>query len=467
MVVGDKLNPVEFPGTILLDLNKLMGPGYYAEAVRTSSYSLSEDLLSQLVQDENLFLANSDRLAFFRITVRLRRTIYYNMVLYWYTVLKNHPVDAVVFATTPHLGWDNVLYAVARNFGIRTVIFERSNLDNYIFTVDDYFSIEKIPEDYLSGKSVEEIRAMINPEFQKLLNQESYFIKHARKIVQRKKASLFWATVAGFFHPEGYRKKTGYSTFALNGPISKNELFIIEQIRKLRSAYLRRFYTKLARKMDLKQDYVFFGLQFQPERTSIPLGGIFEDQVLTLQILSKAIPPGWKIFVKEHPRQLKRPNMTTWHYRDRDFYKRLIAIPKVVLIDVEQDTKELIRHAKVVATVTGTVGWESLLERKNSLIFGYPWYGACRNCYHVNSIESCRKAIQVIAAKTAQETESDFLKFISYYGRFKFINAVMNIHELRLSGGDPEKFIDNLTNALVSKLREGSLAVKNKAAFIG
>ena len=52
----------------------------------------------------------------------------------------------------------------------------------------------------------------------------------------------------------------------------------------------------------------------------------------------------------------------------------MIKSPRVKLMPLELDTYSLMRNAKAVATVTGTVGWEALMHRIPVIIFGMIWY---------------------------------------------------------------------------------------------
>ena len=56
-------------------------------------------------------------------------------------------------------------------------------------------------------------------------------------------------------------------------------------------------------KPKLDENFLLFALHFQPERSTMPEGGIFNDQILALKLLSQNIPDNFIIYVKEHPRQ--------------------------------------------------------------------------------------------------------------------------------------------------------------------
>ncbi len=80
--------------------------------------------------------------------------------------------------------------------------------------------------------------------------------------------------------------------------------------------------------VNFNQKYIFFPLHYQPEKNTSPLGGVFENQLLAVKILSEAVPENWIIYVKEHPRQFSYV-MRQRHYRDIDYYEKLLGIPKV------------------------------------------------------------------------------------------------------------------------------------------
>ena len=66
---------------------------------------------------------------------------------------------------------------------------------------------------------------------------------------------------------------------------------------------------------------------------------------------------GWRILVKENPQQIG-------YQRGKWFYERLAGIPQVELVPRKLDTYELLRRCRFAATITGTIGWESITRRQ-------------------------------------------------------------------------------------------------------
>jgi hypothetical protein len=129
-------------------------------------------------------------------------------------------------------------------------------------------------------------------------------------------------------------------------------------------SFRKRYYTA---KADLGRSFVYVPLHLQPELTIDVLGGDYGDQARAIEELSVAVPSDWLIYVKENPKQ-------TAVAREEPFFRRLEALPNVRLIRQETDTYDLIRHARCVATWSGTAGWEALLMGKPAIVFGYAWY---------------------------------------------------------------------------------------------
>jgi hypothetical protein len=142
-----------------------------------------------------------------------------------------------------------------------------------------------------------------------------------------------------------------------------NALWVHRNVRR----YQRQLQVTIDPGLDFSQPYVYFPLHLQPEMTTATLGDEYNDQLLAIERLSKAIPSHWHIYVKENPIQ-------TEVMRGDWFFDRLKSLPCVKIVPTQTNTHQLIQHSQFVATITGTAGWEAITGGKNVLVFGRPWY---------------------------------------------------------------------------------------------
>jgi hypothetical protein len=155
-------------------------------------------------------------------------------------------------------------------------------------------------------------------------------------------------------------------------------------------------YARLARPVDLDRPFVYVALHYMPEKSTSPEGSVFAEQFLMIHLLSWCLPPGWQVYVKEHPFQFDRRG-SGFQTRRTQFYDDLAELPNVQLVEVKRISFDLIDRAQAVATVTGTSGWESVIRGKPVLIFGHAWYKGCEGVFYVPTVQSCTEALCRIA----------------------------------------------------------------------
>lgn len=124
-----------------------------------------------------------------------------------------------------------------------------------------------------------------------------------------------------------------------------------------------------------------------PEASTLISAPYYANQTAVIEALSKSVPLSSTILVKEHPIMIgKRP---------RGFYKKLSRMPNVVLINHTESSYQLIQNASLVATITGTVGWEAMVLQKPLLLLGETPYMQINEGYvFCQNYAELHKAIQ-------------------------------------------------------------------------
>jgi capsular polysaccharide biosynthesis protein len=163
-----------------------------------------------------------------------------------------------------------------------------------------------------------------------------------------------------------YRRELGVLS---NGSVLGTPLRALSVYMKNR---LYRSYRRLAVNHLPDSPFVIFFMHYQPERSSLPEGLFHVQQWTALRMLSMALPGGWSLLVREHP--------TTWlqpldiSVRTIDLYDQVAQLPNTKVCSMDLDTFEIIDRCEVVATLTGSVGFQAILRNRPVIAFGLPAY---------------------------------------------------------------------------------------------
>jgi hypothetical protein len=384
---------------------------------------LDQDLLEELAVCELYAIKMMDRMdALGSFTYQERVRHYRHLVAYWLAVLDKIQPDLVFFVDIPHMVYDYILYELCELRGIATMMFEASNVYGLSFLRDSIAGETVLATEYkriLEGgidvtltKEVDEFLMSLKGGYQdvplyiRYVSQDDLHEKNTLKRVFRKLLDFQ-------SYPEYISKQLGILTYRLQRPPSylkeagkKPEdsaitnlgfrWFRFKAYRKMKA--LDKYYHQLTvPAVDLKAPYIFIALSYQPEATTSPKGDFFVNLELMVDLLSKAVPDGWLLYVKEHPSQFER----TWAHRAQSaresyYYDDMARLENVRLIPTSYSSYDLLDNAIAVATVTGSVGWQAVNRSKPTLVFGNPWYLGCEGVFSIRDLEGCLGALERI-----------------------------------------------------------------------
>jgi hypothetical protein len=307
---------------------------------------------------------------------------YYN----FFSIIREKKLDLIIFFSVPHCGVDFILYEISKLINIKIIIMYQTIFPN------KYFTIKRVED---LGENLKDLKVIKNEftddEIQNFLN---HYVKknnndlkiHQKKINQvRLNKNFFRELVLKLLIKIGliYRE----NELVLNKKYFKN-------IKKLEVSLSE------INKIKKNKKVIFFPLHMQPELTTSILGGVYEDQLVALERLNVFIKKEWIVVVKDHPFQ-------TSYQRNDFFFKRFNNLKNFYFLNTETDTKSIFKIADLVATITGTPGFEALLESKKSIVFGNAWYKNFHGVLHVTK-------------NTSNEEIDSFVNM--KYERSKFIN---------------------------------------------
>lgn len=204
--------------------------------------------------------------------------------------------------------------------------------------------------------------------------------------------------------------------------------------QKRTQAYLQTLFCK----PDFKEKYICYLLHFEPEAT-IQNSTVLESQLVVIKMISDTLPNGWFIYVKEHPAQFDMNNDVGYYqmwdaqfFKTKMFYKKLASIPHVKIVPTETSSGELVDGAQAVASITGTVLFESVQKKKPVLVFSeLTPVTFMEDAFFIQSFDDCKRAMEKIAAGFRPEyRDADaMVQRYTFQGEYVADNIVALLHQ--------------------------------------
>lgn len=184
--------------------------------------------------------------------------------------------------------------------------------------------------------------------------------------------------------------------------------------------------------------YVYMPLHCQPEASVDVLGGFYSDQLWLVRAVSRALPAGIILAVKEHPHGVG--------CRPAKFFRELRRLPNVVCVSPYADGRQLTANASAVVSVSGTACYEAALAGVGSVVFTDVFFGqlpAVVRCSSPEDIGRCISEAQTAQydKHTVQSFMADILSctFSGYVGTPDVCNGVMKEENARAAA---QAFVD-------------------------
>ncbi len=202
---------------------------------------------------------------------------------------------------------------------------------------------------------------------------------------------------------------------------------------------------KIFDEANISQDvYFLYPIHMQPEASTLVLAKYYVDQLATIVNISKTLPLGVYLYVKEHKSALGE--------RFLSFYNQLKKYPNIKLIPHDENTFNLIKHSKGVITLSSTVGWEALFYKKPVLVLGDVFYNGTGLTKKILSFDELSKEVNLVIKKENQYLETDHELRLAYFYNcllkksyaFEFNVYKMNIKKRLLS----DKNVSNFANTI-------------------
>jgi len=371
-----------------------------------------------------------------------RRRMYLAHLRYWNHVLAKQEISLFLLSHVPHQCYDNVLYALCKKRGIPVLFLHPGPMPDQLF-------LERDIEDPLPGlrgrweavhREHPDGRVPLSPE------AERYY---ERQTNRGEDPNPWYVGSAGRYATLGGRLRT-LSAEAVKLAFRKPAAFLRSLGspdvwgRNVRKQQIIRFFERHAESPDLSRKFIYVPLHLQPECSTCPMGGVYSDQLLMVQLLAASVPPGVLLYIKEHPFQDER-------CRSVAFYRSLLAIPQVRFVPKTLSTFRLTEACIAIATVTGTAAFEGIFRGKPAFLFGHAFHQEAPGVFPVRTAEDCQNAMRAIVGGAGPELPQvrcflkalDELTIRGYVGKGYDTASTLS----------REENIENVGNALSVELR--------------
>lgn len=135
---------------------------------------------------------------------------------------------------------------------------------------------------------------------------------------------------------------------------------------KLYTLIKKRIAKKYYSEINTKKNYVFFPLHLHYDSCVLIDAIKFYDQLKWVKLISKALPEGYCLYIKEHPVETGTMPIK--------WIKNMYNLPKVKILKPSINAHDLIKNAKAVAVISSSVGWETIIYDKPLVVLGDPFF---------------------------------------------------------------------------------------------
>lgn len=164
--------------------------------------------------------------------------------------------------------------------------------------------------------------------------------------------------------------------------------------------------------------FVYYPLHYEPESIFIT-APFYTDQLAIIVNIARALPVGYKLYVKDHPA------MKNIGWRDISYYKKIMNLPNVVLIHPSVSPEEIYKKCSFVVTIAGTAGREAPFYGKPVICLTEQLYSVLPCVLQLTNIKDLPDFIKL--ALKIKVDPTDLEKFIEVVNENTFELNLINI----------------------------------------
>lgn len=335
-----------------------------------------------------------------------------------YKIIRANKTDLILFNDFPHTPFEIVTYYIAKIMEIETFFLfpiPRINpIEERFFLTEDF---TKLPSNF--WKEFNNISHSLGTDSKELSpDLIKYYQEYSGEIKSNK--YYFGNKTNKFVLLKRYMRR-----FPINIRERGLKLSLFQAFKRFQyftpiHEFNKNSILNYAEKLSLNNPsidddaFLFLALHYQPEATTIPWGDIYSDQLFMIIEISKALPEGYLLYVKEHPTYWTNTHIENFGlYRSKSFYKKIAELKNVRFISYKIPSFDIINKAKCIITVTGTIAWESFFKNVPCIVLGDIYYKEFPTSTSPDRFNhNLSLTIQDALSKIGHDYSEDFKKFL-------------------------------------------------------
>jgi hypothetical protein len=382
--------------------------------------------LWKLVQNERVFLYYNN---FHKFSSKEILCILEQECRFFENVLETIKPD-FFFTKISSLHHQELFYQMCKNSGVKVQILTYGVLGQHCLITQDpvkFDYVEKLDRLENKNRSLQDIQNYLH-SFDLLKQLDNKIIKTSSGLLEPINAATRF-----FFQSDSGNTNTHYTYYGR----TKFKVFFYYLIDYVKTKFRERFINRnLKKNFKSSEPFVYFPLHTEIERTLLIAAPFYINQIDVIRWIAKSLPINFKIYVKEHPAQVKR----SW--RSISDYKQIMNIPNVVLLHPKFSNDELYKNCSLLMTIAGTAGFEAVCHGKPVITFADVIYSLLPSVHILKDLKELPELIRktltqkidpldldhYISLVERNVSKFDYADFIVKLGKeFFYGNNLMNV----------------------------------------
>jgi len=290
------------------------------------------------------------------------------------------------------------VYYAARKNGVDHVFYEPAAFSKRIvFNLNSYYS--DIPERIMTMQHPEEVYSEVESYMRNYSQSKDAVIPFKDKYSF---ADMTLKKIFSFENAKRLRRKLIHKYISKKKEEYDEIGWVVRynMLKYTRRWFLQSFY----REPDFSCRYIYFPFHVPHDVQLTSRSRLFYFQEGFVEYIARIIPPGYKLFIKEHPASIGGHSVSVLR-------KLLKQHSNIVLIHPRVNSYHLIKNAALIISINSKVGFEALMQGKKVVVVGDAFYKKKGVTYDVCTLNDLESVINE-ALKSEKPSQREIMDFL-------------------------------------------------------